>query len=108
MMALHDKYLKEEYNQKGEVTNVTFNIPQSFNFAYDVVDKLAEEKPDKLALMWCNFAGEEQRITFGDVKRESDKVAGLFQSLGIKKGDRVMLILKRHYEFWYCITALHK
>lgn len=107
-MALHDKYLKEEYNQKGEVTNVTFNIPQSFNFAYDVVDKLAEEKPDKLALMWCNVAGEEQRITFGDVKRESDKVAGLFQSLGIKKGDRVMLILKRHYEFWYCITALHK
>lgn len=107
-MALHSKYLNEECNAKGEVTKITFNCPERFNFAYDVVDKIAEEKPDKLAMMWCNEQGEEKQITFGDVKRESDKVAGLFQSLGIKKGDKVMLILKRHFEFWYSIIALHK
>ncbi len=107
-MALHDKYINEIRDNNGEITKITFNIPESFNFAYDVVDKIAAEKPDKLAIMWCNKHGDEKRITFADIKRESDKAAAFFVSLGVKKNDRVMVTLKRHYEFWYVIIALHK
>ena len=92
----------------GEVLDFRVKPLEHFNFAYDCVDALAESKPDKLAMVWCNEAGQERFVTFGEMKRESDRAAAFFQSLGIKKGDAVMLILKRHYEFWYCIIALHK
>lgn len=93
----------EDYKQHLE-----YIIPEEFNFAYDVMDAWAEEQPDKLALLWTNDQGEERRFTFADMKRESDKVAAYFQSLGIGKGDMVMLILKRRYQFWTSIIALHK
>ncbi len=88
--------------------NLEYVIPEDFNFAYDVMDAWAEEAPDKLALLWTNDRGEERRFTFGDMKRESDRVAAYFQGLGIGKGDMVMLILKRRYQFWTSIIALHK
>ena len=84
------------------------NVPENFNFGYDVVDAWAEQAPEKEALLWTNDKGEERRFTFADIKRESDKTASFFQSLGIGRGDRVMLILKRHYQFWFSIVALHK
>jgi acetyl-CoA synthetase len=83
-------------------------IPEKFNFGYDVVDEYAEKEPQKLALVWCNPEGERKTITFGELKTMTDKTANYFASLGIGKGDAVMLILKRHYEFWYAIIALHK
>ena len=84
------------------------NVPDQFNFAYDVMDAWAEEAPEKLALLWTNDKGECRRFTFADIKRESDKVASYLQSLGIGKNDMVMLILKRRYQFWTTMMALHK
>ena len=88
--------------------NLHIRVPENFNFAYDVVDAYAAEQPDKKALLWTNDQGEEIQFTFADLKRESDRTASWFRSLGIGKGDAVMLILKRRYEFWFSILALHK
>ncbi len=90
------------------MSNFKVNVPDNFNFGYDVVDKWAETHPDKEALLWTNDKDEERHFTFADIKRESDKTASFFQSLGIGRGDKVMLILKRHYQFWFSIVALHK
>ncbi len=88
--------------------NFKVNIPECFNFGYDVVDRWAKIQPDKKALLWTNDKGEVIQFTFADMKRESDKTASFFASLGIGHGDMVMLILKRHYQFWFSIIALHK
>ena len=88
--------------------NLEFIVPDEFNFAYDVIDAWAEQAPDKLALLWTNDHGEERRFTFKELKEESDRVASYFTSLGLGKGDMVMLILKRRYQFWTSIIALHK
>jgi acetyl-CoA synthetase len=83
-------------------------VPENFNFAYDVVDEWARIAPEKTALVWCNEQGEKASFTFAQVKLYSDKAANFFRGLGIGKGDPVMLILKRRYEFWFCLLALHK
>ena len=83
-------------------------VPENFNFGYDVVDAWAAEQPNKLAMLWTNDKGREERFTFAKMKEMTDRTASYFQSLGIEKGDRVMLILKRNYEFWFSIVALHK
>ena len=88
--------------------NFRINVPENFNFAYDVVDEWARIAPDKKALLWVNEAGESRQFTFADIKRESDKAASFFMQLGIGHGDMVMLIMKRRYQFWTAITALHK
>ena len=93
----------EDYNK-----NLKFIIPDHFNFAYDVMDVWAEEKPDGVALLWTNDEGEEKRTTFAMLKEETDQAASYLQSLGIGKGDPVMLILKRRYEWWITMLALHK
>ena len=93
----------EDYNR-----NLEFMIPEHFNFAYDVMDAWAEEKPDGLALLWTNDKGKEIRTTFAQLKEETDQTASYLQSLGIGKGDPVMLILKRRYEWWLAMLALHK
>lgn len=88
--------------------HLEYVVPENFNFAYDVMDAWAQEEPDRLALLWTNDKGECRRFTFADMKRESDKVAAYLTSLGIGKNDMVMLILKRRYQFWTTILALHK
>ena len=88
--------------------NFKINVPDSFNFGYDIVDQIAEADPDKIALVWCDDRGHEATFTFADIKRYSDKLANFLRSVGICKGDPVMLILKRRYEFWFCVIALHK
>ncbi len=93
----------EDYNQHLE-----FIIPKNFNFAYDVMDAWALEAPDKLALLWTNDQGEEIRTTFGELKKQTDQAASYLTSLGIGKNDPVMLILKRRYEWWIVMLALHK
>lgn len=101
-----DKTSFESYEDFME--NFHVNVPENFNFGYDVVDEWAAIEPDKPALLWTNDRGEKIQFTFADIKRESDKTASFFQSLGIGRGDMVMLILKRHYQFWFSIIALHK
>ncbi len=93
----------EDYQEHLE-----YIIPEEFNFAYDVMDQWAEDDPNRLALLWTNDKGEEKRFSFADLKRETDKVASYLTSLGIGKNDMVMLILKRRYQFWLTIIALHK
>lgn len=88
--------------------HLAYKIPTHFNFAYDVMDTWAATAPDRLALLWTNDKGEERRYTFADMKRESDCAASYFQSLGLGKGDMVMLILKRRHQFWSTILGLHK
>ncbi|MFI3317466.1 MAG: AMP-binding protein, partial [Rikenellaceae bacterium] len=105
-----EKYLKQTSfaSQEDFMANFKVEVPENFNFAYDVVDGWAQTHPDKKALCWTNDKGEHIDFTFADIKRESDKAASWFQSLGIGRGDMVMLILKRRYEFWFSIIALHK
>ena len=88
--------------------NLSFITPENFNFAYDVMDVWAEEKPDKTALLWTNDEGAEIRLTYADIKSRSDQAASYLQQLGIGKGDMVMLILKRRLEWWITMLALHK
>ena len=93
----------EDYNK-----NLEFIIPENFNFAYDVMDAWAEEAPEKLAILWTNDQGEEIRTTFKELKEQTDQAASYLMSLGIGKNDPVMLILKRRYEWWVVMLALHK
>ena len=88
--------------------NFKIKIPENFNFAYDVVDEIANKTPGKIAMVWCDDKGSEATFTFGQMKYFSDKAANFFTGIGIRKGDPVMLILKRHYEFWFCTLALNK
>lgn len=108
MLGLNERYVNEEYNREGILTKYSLNVPDNFNFAYDIVDELADKEPDKTAMIWCNPKGEEHSFTFQDFKKTSNKIANLFVSLGIKKGDMVMLLLKRNYEYWFTVLALHK
>ncbi len=95
-------------SQEDFIKNFKINVPENFNFGYDIVDEWARIAPEKKALCWTNDKGEHIDFTFADIKRESDKTAAYFTSLGIGHGDMVMLILKRRYEFWFSIVALHK
>ena len=94
--------------EDGKLTAISFKDPEHFNFAFDVVDALGTSKPDKLAMLHIDKHMTERRFTFQDLKKESARTANYFKSLGIKRGDRVMLVLKRHYQFWFSILALHK
>lgn len=95
-------------SQEDFSKNFRIHVPENFNFAYDVVDEWAKEEPGKKALYWTNDKGEHRDFTFADMKKYSDRTASYFQSLGIGRGDMVMLILKRRFEYWFCILALHK
>ncbi|HEX2948822.1 MAG TPA: AMP-binding protein, partial [Armatimonadota bacterium] len=85
--------------------NFHINVPENFNYGFDVVDKLAETKPDQPALVWCDENNDSATFTFADMKRYSNQTANYFKSLGIGKGDAVMLILKRRFEYWFCLLA---
>lgn len=108
MLNLHAEYIKEYKNDQGIIENYELIKPESFNFAYDVIDRIAEHEPQRRAMFWSNEVGEHMTLTFSDFKKKSDQCAAYFQSLGIRKGDKVMLILKRHYQFWFAILGLHK
>lgn len=88
--------------------NYRLNVPENFNFAFDVIDVLAAEDPNRRALVWCNDNGEERILTMHDISRESSMIANYFKALGIRKGDTVMLIMCRHYRYWEVLMALHK
>jgi len=109
-MALYHQYLEQSKFGSYEdfLKNYRIIVPERFNFAYDVLDRMASETPDQRALVWVPVEGETLVFTYADVKRESDRAACVLQRLGIRKGDAVMLILKRHFEFWFMIMALHK
>ena len=102
------EFITTEEDENGYPVSVEFRNEDRFNFAFDVVDAIAKRSPDKLAMIHVSRDKTERRFTFNDMKRASAQCANYFKSLGIKKGDRVMLVLKRHYQFWFSILALHK
>ena len=104
---VYRKFVNREV-EDGLLKKISFNHAEEFNFAFDVVDELGTTKPEKLAMLHISENGTERRFTFQDIKKESARTANYFKSLGIKRGDRVMLVLKRHYQFWFSILALHK
>ena len=93
---------------EGKITAIDFKNVENFNFAFDVIDALGEQKPDRRAMLHISLDGTERVFTFKDMMRESARCANYFKSLGIKKGDRVMLVLKRHYQYWFAVLGLHK
>lgn len=105
-----DKFLSQtEFTSYQDFAdNYKVQVPDNFNFAFDVVDEIALKTPEKVAMVWCNDLGDERIFTFADMKKYSDKAANFFLSAGIRKGDPVMLILKRRFEFWFCTLALNK
>ncbi len=103
-----DKFIEVDTNENGEMTDIRFKNTDTFNFAFDVVDALAEKDPDKTALIYVAEDLSDKKFTFADMKKYSNMTANYFRSMGIKKGDKVMLVLKRHYQFWFSILALHK
>ena len=107
-MSIYQKYSKEILDEQGKLLRLTLDYPDHFNFGYDVVDAIADETPDKTALVWCNTENEEHTFSFGDVKKYSNRMANVFQNAGLRRGMRVMLVLKRHYEYWFAVVALHK
>ena len=105
---LCEKFVECKEDENGVLQSVEFKNTDSFNFGFDVVDAIAEKYPEKLAMIHLDKNKVERRFTFLDIKKESARCANYFLSLGIKKGDKVMLVLKRHYQFWFAMIALHK
>ncbi len=108
MRNINLRYVDEEYDEQGLLRRFRVSLPDDFNFAYDVVDEIAAEEPQRPAMQWCNPEGEEHLFTFQDMKVWSDKTARFLAEEGIGRGDMVMVILRRHYQFWFTATALHK
>ncbi|WP_418243826.1 AMP-binding protein [Ellagibacter isourolithinifaciens] len=108
MRNINLRYVDETYAPDGQLETFSVHYPDNFNFGYDVVDDIAVNDPDRRAMIWCNPEGEEHFFTFADMKRWSDKTANFLVDQGIKRGDYVLVVLRRHYQFWFVATALAK
>ncbi len=106
--CIYKQFADETFDESGKLTDIKLHCRDDFNFAYDVVDELAKKCPAKRAIQWIGNNGEETEFSFADISKLSSKAANYLAMLGIKKGDRVMLVLKRHWQFWVCMLALHK
>jgi len=105
---IYHNFIDVVEDENGTPTSITFKNTEKFNFAFDLVDALAEREPNKLAMLHISKDKTERRFTFKDMKKLTNQCANYFESLGIKKGDKVMLVLKRHYQFWIAMLALNK
>ncbi len=108
MPLLCERFIEAVEDENGMLTDVLYKNEETYNFAFDTVDEIARREPDKLAMIHVANDMTERRFTFKDMKDASSQSANYFKSLGIKRGDRVMLVLKRHYQFWFAILGLHK
>ena len=102
------KFINVKEDKNGVLKSISFEHADTFNFAFDIVDAIADREPDRRAMIHISSDGKERIYTFGDMKKHSARIANYLSFIGIKKGDRVMLVLKRHYQFWFAILALHK
>ncbi len=104
----YKRFCNPGFDENGVLNSFEVKYDESYNYGFDVVDELAKIAPDNKALEWCNLNGEKKSFTFKDISELSSKAANMFKANGIKKGDMVMLVLKRNYQFWISIIALHK
>ena len=107
-MDLYRQFCREILDENGNLKKIELQYSDQFNFGYDVVDALAEACPEKRALVWCNTENEEDVFTFSDIREYSNRIANVLEQAGLKRGDRVIVVLKRHYEYWFTAVALHK
>ncbi len=107
-MRLYQNFCKEEWNEDGTLRDFQIVCPENYNFGYDVVDEMGRLAPNQRAVEWCNPEGEHRRFSFGEISKLSNRAANVLRAHGVKKGDRVLVILKRNYEYWYVAPALHK
>lgn len=107
-MNIYKNFCSESFAPDGSLSSFRLKYPENFNFGYDVVDEYARLEPDKRAMVWCDTEGNERIFTFGELSLLSNKAANVLKDHGIGRGDRVILALKRHYEYWITIVALHK
>ena len=105
---VYQNFVDVKENENGTPESITFKNTENFNFAFDIVDEIARKEPEKLAMLHISNDLTERRFTFKDMKSASNQCANYFKSLGIKKGDRVLLVLKRHYQFWFAMLGLNK
>jgi len=106
--SYYKQFVKEGFDKDGVLNEFSVNCSENFNFAYDIIDKFGELEPDRPALQWADVHGNDKTITYGEMSRLSNQAANELVKSGVKKGDKVMLVLKRNYQFWYTIIALHK
>lgn len=107
-MSIYQEYCSEVFDEQNRLVRFSLHYPETFNFGYDVADRIACKTPDKRALVWCNVEGEEHSFSFEDIRKNSNRMANVLKDAGVGKGDPVMLILKHHYEYWFAAIALHK
>ena len=107
-MEVYEKYFKEQFDENGNLKNILINLPENFNFSYDILDEMAKQKPDSLALVWCDDFDNEKKITFKEMSEMVNRYANFFISKGVRYGDFVLIILKRNFEYWYVLNALCK
>ncbi len=105
---VYQNFIIPTEDAEGHLTEIAFRNEEKFNFAFDIIDTLGREKPDRRAMLHISEDGTERTFTFQDMKKESARAANYFKAMGIKRGDRVMLVLKRHYQFWFAVLGLHK
>ena len=108
MADFYKRFVDEELDSEGRLKSFKLDLPENFNFSYDVIDELAKNVPDKVAMQWVNEDGEEHIFTYKDLSEKSSQVANMMLAHGVKKGDFVMAVLKRHYEFWFLAYGLMK
>ncbi len=108
MKDLHKQYCIEGYDEKGIISEFDIKCPDNFNFAFDVIDVIGKNEPDKRAIVWINEEGEEHSFTYSELMKKSNQVANMLLAHGVKKGDKVLCVLKRHYQFWFVTMALCK
>lgn len=108
IVGIADRFVDTELDENGILSSISYKNDEAFNFAYDVVDVMAKKCPDKLAMLHVSKDGRERFFSFRDMAKYSNMAANYFSYLGIKRGDRVMLVLKRHFQFWFSLLALHK
>ncbi len=105
---IHMQYIKEEFDENGVISAFDLDLPDNFNYAYDIIDKLAETEPERRAMIWCDDCGNERVFTYGELSELSDRAANMFLDKGVKRGDKVMTVLKRHWQMWVVTFALEK
>ena len=104
----YQQFCREEFDDQGRLVRFDLTYPEDYNFGYDVVDRIAEVTPEKLALLWIDAEKNERRFTFDQIRRLSNQTVHALRARGVKRGDRVMLMMKRCYAYWFVIVALHK
>ncbi|MDE6133220.1 MAG: AMP-binding protein, partial [Oscillospiraceae bacterium] len=108
MNDFYKRFIKDTFDENGVLTKIECNVPENFNFGYDVIDEIARLDPDRRALVWVNEAGEEHTFTYSELMKKSNQTANMLLAHGVKKGDKVLSVLKRHYQFWFLTIALCK